>query len=242
MCLQAKYKPVGDSAVVIELKNVVSKEINQRIRALMIAIEEKEINGVLEVVPTYSSLMVHYEAQKISYDQLIKELKVLEKQLENLELPEPEIIKIPTVYGGKYGPDIEKVAEHNGLTVDEVIEIHTSKPYLIYMLGFVPGFPYLGGMDKQIATPRLENPRTKIPAGSVGIAGEQTGIYPIGTPGGWQLIGRTHIKLYDPYSDDPFLLKAGNYVQFVQISEEEYKNKNKDIEKGDSKSGKDRNN
>ncbi|ADL12037.1 5-oxoprolinase subunit PxpB [Acetohalobium arabaticum] len=235
MCLQAKYKPAGDKAVVIELENVVSKEINQRIRALMIAIEEKEIDGVLEVVPTYSSLMVHYEVQKISYDQLIKKLKVLEEQLEDLELSEPKTIKIPTVYGGEYGPDIEKVAEYNGLTVDEVVEIHTSKPYLIYMLGFVPGFPYLGGMDEQIATPRLENPRTKIPAGSVGIAGKQTGIYPIDTPGGWQLIGRTHIKLYEPYSDDPFLLKAGNYVKFVQISEEEYKSKNKNVERGKQK-------
>ncbi|HHY76979.1 MAG TPA: 5-oxoprolinase subunit PxpB, partial [Clostridiales bacterium] len=141
-----------------------------------------------------------------------------------------KVVEIPTIYGGEYGPDIEFVAQHNNLTVDEVIEIHSSRNYLIYMLGFTPGFPYLGGMSEKIETPRLKTPRTKIPAGSVGIAGKQTGIYPIDSPGGWQLIGRTPVKLYDPLADPPVLLNAGDYVRFVPIDEKEYKSILKQVE------------
>lgn len=132
------------------------------------------------------------------------------------------IVEIPVLYGGEYGPDIENIATHNNLSIEEVIKIHTSGEYLVYMLGFTPGFPYLGGMDKRIATPRLKTPRTKIPGGSVGIAGEQTGVYPIESPGGWQLLGRTPLNFFDPNNEKPFLINAGEYIKFVQISEEEY--------------------
>lgn len=232
MYLLAKYKPVGDQALIIEFEDVVSPEINQQIRAMIKVIKNHKIKGIIELIPSYSSLMVYYDVQTIGFRELIKKLNSLERQIEDLEISEAEIIKVPTVYGDKYGPDIEDVAEYNGLSVDEVIEIHTSRPYLIYMLGFVPGFPYLGGMDKRIATPRLENPRTKIPAGSVGIAGEQTGIYPLDTPGGWRLIGRTYLKLYDLDSDEPFLLKVGDYLQFFQISKNEYESKVQEIGSG----------
>ena len=133
-----------------------------------------------------------------------------------------EIIEVPVLYGGEYGPDIENIASHNNLSVEEVIKIHTSGEYLVYMLGFTPGFPYLGGMDKRIATPRLTTPRTKIPAGSVGIAGEQTGLYPIESPGGWQLLGRTPLNFFDPMKENPFIVTSGQYIKFTAISKKEY--------------------
>jgi len=132
------------------------------------------------------------------------------------------IITIPVSYGGEFGPDLEFVAKHNSITEDEVVAIHTSIPYLVYMLGFAPGFPYLGGMSERIATPRLASPRVKIPAGSVGIAGKQTGIYPLESPGGWQLIGRTPLTLFDPLAKNPFVFAAGDYLQFTAIKMDEY--------------------
>lgn len=222
MLIQTRYLTAGDRAVVIEYGDSISEEICYKIRLTDIAIKESKIEGIIETVPTYRSLMVHYDPMVIGYDALVEKLKGLEGRLDSMELPPPEIYEIPTLYGGKYGPDIENVARHNGLTVEDVIEIHTSTDYLIHMLGFTPGFPYLGGMDERIATPRLKTPRTKIPEGSVGIAGAQTGIYPVESPGGWQLIGRTPVKLYDPHSDSPILLKAGNYVRFIRIDNNEY--------------------
>jgi KipI family sensor histidine kinase inhibitor len=153
------------------------------------------------------------------------------KKVDNEE-EEIKIVEFPTVYGGEYGPDINFVAEHNNITVDEVIKIHTGTDYLVYMMGFTPGFTYLGGMSNKIATPRLSSPRTKIPAGSVGIAGAQTGMYPSETPGGWQLIGRTPLKLYDPDKEPPVMLSAGDYVRYVSVSEEEYLEIKKQVEEG----------
>lgn len=229
---ETKYLQAGDQALNIEFGNEISQEINRKIRAMTLAIEREKIEGIVEIVPTYRSLMVHYKPLQIEYEKLIGILKKLESNLKNIDLPAPEVIEIPTLYGGEYGPDIENVAKHNKLSIKEVIKIHTSKEYLIYMLGFTPGFSYLGGMDQRIATPRLQSPRTKIPGGSVGIAGEQTGIYPIDSPGGWQLIGRTPLNLFDPEKKDPILLKAGNYVAFKPIDEEEYKKMKKEVEKG----------
>ena len=219
---KAQYLICGDSALNIEFGNEISEEINKKIRVAAALIENREISGISEVVPTYRSLMIHYDPLIIEYEELISILKGIEENIKNVELYSPEIIEIPVLYGGQYGPDIENVVMHNKLTVEEVIKIHTSAEYLIYMLGFTPGFPYLGGMDKRIATPRLHSPRTKIPAGSVGIAGEQTGIYPVQSPGGWQLIGSTPIELFNPDSENPILLKSGNHIVFKSIDEEEY--------------------
>ncbi|SNS64643.1 sensor histidine kinase inhibitor, KipI family [Anaerovirgula multivorans] len=229
---ETKYLIAGDKALVMEFGNSISEEVNNKIRSMAAAIETKNIKGIVELVPTYRSLMIHYHPLEISYNKLMDTLNELENQLETIELPAPQIIEIPTLYGGEYGPDIENVAKHNQLTVEEVIKIHTSSEYLIYMLGFTPGFPYLGGMDSKIATPRLESPRTKINAGSVGIAGGQTGIYPIDSPGGWQLIGRTPIPLYDPRRETPILLKAGNYIVFKSIGANEYKEIEEAVKKG----------
>ena len=139
---------------------------------------------------------------------------------------------IPTLYGGEAGPDLEFVAGHNQLTPAEVVRIHSSVPYRIYMIGFTPGFPYLGGMSEKIAAPRLKTPRTKIPAGSVGIAGTQTGLYPVESPGGWQLIGRTPLQVFDPRSEQPFIYSAGDFLQFQPVSATEYESIRQDVERG----------
>ncbi len=229
---KTKYLMAGDKALTMEFGNSISKEVNNKVRSITVAIETRNIKGIVELVPTYRSLMIHYNPLKISYDELINALKQLEIQLETIELPAAQVVEIPTLYGGEYGPDIENVANHNQLKLEDVINIHTSNEYLIYMLGFTPGFPYLGGMDSKIATPRLESPRTKINAGSVGIAGGQTGIYPIDSPGGWQIIGRTPIPLFDSQREIPILLKAGNYIIFRSIGENEYKEIEEAVKKG----------
>ncbi|MFT5875522.1 MAG: inhibitor of KinA [Clostridium sp.] len=218
-----KYLTAGDRALVIEFGDVIEEQVNSKIRSLTIAMEREGIIGIIETIPTYRSLMVIYEPMVIELDELIVKIKSIQSKMDEMKLPSARVIEIPTLYGGEYGLDIEFVAEHNKISQSEVIRIHTSMEYLIYMIGFTPGFPYLGGMNDKIAAPRLQTPRTKIPVGSVGIAGNQTGIYPIESPGGWQLIGRTPVKLYDPYRKDPVLLNAGDYIKFVQIDEKEYK-------------------
>ena len=222
MYKETKYLNAGDKALVIEFSNKISDEVNSKVRSMMIAIKQRNLEYIVETIPTYRSLMVNYNPLKIEYDELISSLKDIEKNLGNIEIPLPKVIEIPTLYGGEYGPDIENVAKHNNLSIDEVIKIHSSKEYLIYMLGFTPGFPYLGGMDKRLETPRLKVPRTKIPSGSVGIASKQTGIYPIDSPGGWQLIGRTPLKLFDTNKENPFLLSAGSYIKFIPITKKEF--------------------
>jgi inhibitor of KinA len=189
---------------------------------MYLAIQKNRIPGIYEMTPTYRSLMIQYNPLEIEIDRLIEELGQIEKSLDSIELPEPRIVEIPTIYGGEYGEDLGFVAEHCGMSEAEVVKLHTSVDYRIYMLGFSPGFPYLGGMSEKIETPRLKIPRTKIPVGSVGIAGKQTGIYPMESPGGWQLIGRTPLKLYDPQRQTPIMLQAGDYIRFVPIDNDEY--------------------
>jgi len=219
-----KYLTAGDRSLVIEFGDEIEEGVNSKIRSLTLSLEREGIIGIIETIPTYRSLMVIYDPMIIELDELIDKVKSIMAKMDEIKLPNPKVIEIPTLYGGEYGPDIEIVAQHNHISIGDVINIHTSLEYLIYMIGFTPGFPYLGGMNDKIATPRLQTPRTKIPVGSVGIAGNQTGIYPIESPGGWQLIGRTPVKLYDPYRKEPVLLNAGDYIKFVQINEMEFKN------------------
>lgn len=227
-----RYLVSGDQAVCVEFGNEISPEINKKIRAFKIAVEKSGIEGIVETVPTYRSLLVHYRPEVIGFQKLTGKFEELMGSLSNIQIPPPTVIEIPVLYGGEMGPDIENVADHNGKTVEEVIRIHTSKEYLIYMLGFIAGFPYLGGMSKEIATPRLKSPRVKIDGGSVGIAGEQTGVYPVDSPGGWQLIGRTPLKLYDADREKPVLLEAGQYIKFRSITAEEYRKIEKQVADG----------
>lgn len=219
---QFRYLPAGDSALVVEVGDDISPVINQRIRGLLLALERQPLLGIREYLPTYRSLMVQYDPAVLWFEEVCAYVQQIETQIVAAPLPEPRIITVPVIYGGSYGPDLSFVAQHAGLTEAEVIALHAGREYLVYMLGFTPGFCYLGGLAEQLETPRLATPRTKIPAGSVGIAGKQTGMYPIDSPGGWQLIGRTPLRLFDPSRDPVVLIQAGNYVRFAPISEAEF--------------------
>ena len=219
---EPRFLMAGDSAWVVEFGDEISQEVNRKVHALASALGKASLPGLGEAVPTYRSLLIHYDPLRLSCDEVKTFVSEVLQKCEEKPSFEPRVVEVPVVYGGEFGPDIEFVAEHNGLSVEEVISLHSGAAYTVYMLGFAPGFAYLGGMPEAIATPRLETPRTLVPAGSVGIAGEQTGIYPIATPGGWRLIGRTPLKLFDPEHDPPTLLKAGDLVRFVPISEGEY--------------------
>ena len=219
-----RYLPFGDSALIVEFGDIINVAINSKVIALSEAIEKTGIKGVEELVPTYRSLLIRYNPMETSCQQLISFIEKIEKALEETPLEaKKERIVIPVVYGGVYGPDLSYVAEYHGLTEEQVIRLHSEREYRVYMIGFVAGFPYLGDVPDEIATPRLETPRLKVPAGSVGIAEKQTGIYPCEAPGGWRIIGRTPIKLFDPLWQPPTLLKPGDTVKFKPISEEEFK-------------------
>lgn len=219
---QPRFLPGGDEALFVEFGDEISPKLNRRIRNLKLAIEKQGIPGVIETVPAYRSLLIYFEPWQVHPKELREILFRLSQQPLESELSKPRLIEIPTVYGSEYGPDLEFVASHNKLSVNEVIQIHTGTPYLIYMIGFLPGFPYLGGMSAKIAAPRLDTPRTRIPAGSVGIAGTQTGIYPAESPGGWRLIGRTPLKVFDPTRQPPALFQAGDYLKFVSVTPYEF--------------------
>jgi inhibitor of KinA len=218
-----KYIPSGDSAFIIKAGDEISEEINRTVRKLLIRLEEEKISGITDFIPSYNELMVCYDPSVMDYRQLPDIFRSCTADLNTMELPEEYVIHVPVLYGGQYGPDLQYVAEYNNLTEDDVIEIHSSSACLVYMLGFTPGFCYLGGMDQRIATPRRETPRLKIPAGSVGIADSQTGIYPIESPGGWQIMGKTPVRLFSPDQKPEFLFKAGDYIQFFPVAVDEYK-------------------
>lgn len=219
---QSRYLISGDSGITIEFGKEISEDINLKIRAMVIRIVQSNIKGIIEIIPTYRSILVDYNPLEIGYEELKQRLMEIESSTDVGSLPPAEVIHIPVLYGGEMGSDIDVVASHNNITVDDVIAIHSEAYYLVYMLGFTPGFPYLGGMSSKIATPRLESPRTKIPKGSVGIAGSQTGIYPYESPGGWQLIGRTPIELFNPFTEPNALLKSGQYIKFEPIDQIAY--------------------
>lgn len=230
-----KFLTAGDSAIVMEFGNTIEKEINAKIFAVVENLKEKKIDGILDILPTYRSILINYDPVKISYGEMVEILNGLGKSNKDNKSDEVRLIEIPTLYGREYGPDIEFVAENANLSVDEVIKIHSGTDYLVYMMGFMPGFTYLGGLDERIVTPRLKSPRLKIEPGSVGIAANQTGMYPLESPGGWQLIGRTPLKLYDDTKEPPVFIQAGDYIRYVPITKEEYDKIEKEVEKNSYK-------
>ena len=217
------FMPAGDNALVVELGDAIDPEINRRVHNLTKAIERAAVPGVFDLVPTYRSLLVYYDPLTVSTSELQARIVEAELRLDERTAGVARVVHVPTLYGGEYGPDLEFVAQHVGLSHEAVVDIHSGTDYLVYMMGFTPGFPYLGGLSEKLTTPRLVTPRTEIPAGSVGIAENQTGVYPVASPGGWRLIGRTPLSLFDPLSDPPSLLDAGDHVRFTPIAtEEEY--------------------
>ncbi|SFS90443.1 inhibitor of KinA [Marininema halotolerans] len=217
-----EMQALGDTGVRIHFGEEIDEKIHKQIQRYCGALQEKRLKGVIEWVPSYTAVSVYYRPDQISFSQLKKKLLSIQEEATSLPEGESRSVDIPVVYGGEYGPDLDAVARHARLTPDEVIAIHSQGSYLVYMMGFVPGFPYLGGMDPTIATPRLKKPRSVIPVGSVGIAGGQTGIYPLETPGGWRLIGRTPIRLYDPHRKQPMFLQTGDQITFTPITVQEY--------------------
>ena len=213
---------MGDRGLLLEFGDEISFEANEKVRRMALAIRAEAITGIIETVPTYRSLFVLYNPLILSFAELKERLIQLEGGLKQTCFPDPKLTKIPVVYGGPFGPDLEEVARYHGLSPEEIIRLHCSKPYFIYMIGFMPGFPYMGELPEALATPRLKTPRLAVPAGSVAIAQRQTGIYSMESPGGWQILGRTPVKLFDPEKDPPTLLQMGDLVQFYPISEKEF--------------------
>ena len=232
--MKIEMKASGDSGLILVFGDSISMETNNRIRLAAAEIEALGIEGIIELVPAYCTILVVYDPLKIGFEELRKRLEFLEESTGDVSSLAEKRKKcvLPVCYGGQYGPDLEHVAIYNGLTTQEVVEIHSDANYVVYMIGFTPGFPYLGGMDERIATPRLLSPREKIPAGSVGIAGSQTGVYPMQSPGGWQIIGRTPIRIFDPERENPALLSAGMVVKFKPVDEKEYSEIEKRIDEG----------
>ena len=221
--MKPTISPVGDCAISIDFGQVIDPKINRQIRQIIEQIKGLQLDGIVELVPTYCALLVQYDAMVYSYSDICRILEpTLQESVTDSANELVTIVEIPTVYGGEFGPDLGFVASYNHLSEAEVVSIHSGTDYLVYMLGFIPGFTYLGGMDPRIATPRLSSPRTLIPAGSVGIAGEQTGTYPSDSPGGWQIIGRTPVTMYDMSKEQAALLQAGDYVRYVSIDENEF--------------------
>ena len=217
-----KYFPLGDSAFIVKIGNEISLELHQILRSVVNAIDKTHVPGIIEMIPAYNELMICYNPKEINHEKLITTLQEIETNLKSYPIIESERIYIPVCYENEFAPDLPIVAQTNNLIENDVIQIHTSKEYLVYMLGFTPGFCYLGGMDERISTPRKETPRQIINAGSVGIAGNQTGIYPIDSPGGWQIIGKTPLKLFDPNRKPEFLIEAGNYIHFESINKKQF--------------------
>lgn len=240
---------LGDSAIVIQLGTDIHISILKRVRRLTAYLEQNQFEGLIEMVPAYATITIYYDSFQVyshyaeavtsgqrgffkGMNTLLPSEIVLQHIRQILDGfysknsclgDEPEeVFEIPVCYGEGYGPDLAEVAAYHRLSEEEIVELHTAQVYPVHMIGFAPGFPYLGGMDNRLATPRKSVPRTKIPAGSVGIGGAQTGIYPFETPGGWHVIGRTPVALFRPEFDPPSLLKVGDQVKFVSITPEQF--------------------
>jgi inhibitor of KinA len=217
------FRIAGDCGLLAEYGDTIDPVVNRKVRSMAVAMEREPVKGVIEFIPTYRSIILIYDPMRTSPERLQDDILSLEGRLSDIEIPPPDIVEIPVCYGGDLGPDISSVANNHGLTLDDVIKIHTEPTYLVYMIGFTPGYPFLGGLDERLHTPRRETPRMLVPAGSVGIANAQTGIYSIDSPGGWQLIGRTPLKLFDlSKKDRPFLLKTGDLLKFKAIDQDAY--------------------
>jgi inhibitor of KinA len=212
----------GDSALVVEFEERIDPAVNARVVAVADRLRAEPVTGIRDVVPSYRSVTVYFDPLRTSYDVLVARLEREASAPVPRARPETDVVRIPVCYGGEFGPDLAEVAAFGGISESAVIGLHTGRSYLVFMLGFAPGMAYMGVVDSRIAAPRRETPRVRVPRGSVGIAGSQTGVYPAETPGGWQIIGRTPLKPFDLSRPDPFLMKAGDSVMFFAIDRAEF--------------------
>jgi inhibitor of KinA len=219
---QLQYRIMGDRSLLVELGDEISPQINRRVREFSIALMESSIEGIIEIVPAYRSFLIIYDPLTLTLATIKSRMEDLQKKIKEIEIPEPKTLEVPVIYGGEYGPDMEWVAHYHNMGVEEVIRLHTGTTYQVYMIGFMPGFPYMGELPEGLDTPRRETPRTVIPQGSVAIAQRQTGIYPVESPGGWQILGRTPLKLFNPVQSPPILLEMGDRVKFFSIEKKEF--------------------
>lgn len=213
--------PVGDQALAIEFANRIDPVINQHLQLIGRRILKQHLSAVKTIIPAYRTLTVAFDGSQTSFVELKDQLQPMIEESMNAPLPPSKTWLIPVCYGGEFGPDLKDVAEFADLSEAEVVKEHTSKSYLIYFLGFLPGFAYMGSVDQNIAMPRLDQPRLEIPAGSVGIAGAQTGFYPVASPGGWRIIGQTPLQLYDEKNPESFY-HAGDSVRFFAVDQDEF--------------------
>ena len=214
------FRNLGDSALLVVAGNSVSPQINSQVRGLITEIRKKDWPGIQEMVPSYSSLVIHFNPLVLSFSAIEGLICDVWDLAVSVEEKSVKIISVPILYGGNFGPDIDEVAELTGLSTEEVIEKHSGVNYLVYALGFSPGFPYLGGLDESLKCARLSSPRLNVPAGSVAIADLQTGIYPVASPGGWRIIGRTPIKIFDHLRNSPSIIDPGDFIKFEPLDDE----------------------
>jgi KipI family sensor histidine kinase inhibitor len=213
--MKPRLLAMGDSALLIKFGEEIDPVINQRVHQLDALLRADQIAGVIETVPAYATLLLHYDPLLLTYAQASEWVNIELAKVKSDIHRKPRRIEVLVRYGGEHGPDLDLIASLHHISKQEVISLHTGREYIVYMMGFTPGFAYMGKLDDMLTTPRLETPRIRVAAGSVGIAGSQTGIYPIDSPGGWRLIGRTSLPLFDLASDTPFLFSPGDTVHFV---------------------------
>lgn len=218
----ARFQRASDQSLLIYFGHQITLDAHDRVRKLLALLETEPIPGVRNLHPAYCSVLVKFDPLHWHPDELQNILRQYIGRLENVRLPEPREVEIPVCYGGAHGPDLIDVSSIHGITPAQVIALHSSSAYLVYFLGFVPGFAYLGGLPEALVTPRLATPRRKVPTGSVGIAGSQTGVYPFSTPGGWRLVGRTPVSMFRADRNELSLLSIGDRVRFTPISPEQY--------------------
>jgi inhibitor of KinA len=217
-------KILNEQTIIYYFENEISRTTFNKVQHVVTYIEEQQLTSILEIVPSYRSIMLTIDTTVDVPKTVIAQLNIEALDLNSIskEMEQTRTINIPVLYGDEHGPDLEEVAQHNDLSINEVVNIHSSNPYLIYLLGFMPGFPFLGGLSEKIHTPRRSEPRTKIPAGSVGIANNQTGLYPKQSPGGWQIIGQTPIDVFNINREPMCLYQPGDYIKFYSITQEEF--------------------
>ncbi len=219
---EARFQRSSDQSLLIYFGHQISLAAHEQVRRLLRLLEIEPIAGIRNLHPAYCSLLIKFDPLKCRHEELEQTLKRYLARLDDVSLPHPREVEIPVCYGGEYGPDLVDVSAMHGMTPEQVIELHSSATYLVYFLGFIPGFAYLGELPEALVTPRLATPRRSVPPGSVGIAGSQTGVYPFATPGGWRLLGRTPVSIFRSDRNELSLLSIGDRVRFTPISREQF--------------------